>query len=213
MRLSAAQQRAQDKLSLRLWGIDGPGKMRALASANQRKTGKIVPGFQLGMFLGRAHRAGRAARADRSNSTTKGPSSPYRSGTEQLRLQSCRRWLRASGPDAGLPAIAAPNGAPIKCPGDATPAGPAVWSPPRARCCCHVGAHVVPISGELPDRTCDLALSHCFYSSFYPSASTCGRWHACCVPSSRKPVTKQAQNRPNETILRKPRNHPETDGA
>jgi hypothetical protein len=61
LRLSAAQQRAQDKLSLRLWGIDGPGKMRAFASANQRKTGKIVPGFQLGMFLGRVHRAGRAA--------------------------------------------------------------------------------------------------------------------------------------------------------
>ena len=32
-------------------------------------------------------------------------------------------------------------------------------------------------------------------------------------PPSRKPVTKQAKNRPNETILRKPRNHPETDGA
>jgi hypothetical protein len=131
--------------------------MRALVSANQRTTGKIVPGFQLGMFLGRTHRAGRAASADRSNSTTKVPPSPYRCGTERRRLQSCRRWLRASGQDAGLPAIAALHGAPIKYHRvDARPAGPAVGCGhyhARGRCC-HLGAHFVPISGELLNRTC-----------------------------------------------------------
>jgi len=34
---------------------------------------------------------------------------------------------------------------------------------------------------------------YCFYSSFYPSASTCGRWHACCVPSITETGDKTGQ--------------------
>ena len=39
----------------------------------------------------------------------------------------------------------------------------------------------------------DPSLSHCFYLSFRPGASTCGRWHACCVPSITETGDKTGQ--------------------
>lgn len=192
-----------------------PGKMRTAASRNQRRAGKIVPGFQLGYFS-LAHRTGCVGKADGSNSTTAVP--VHRFETERQRLRSCRRWLRLLERDAGLQAIAALNGAPSISP-VSTPHRHAL---PSAAVATTLGRAVVhrsapgrlsrdPATAGLCD--CKFGRPHCFCSSFWPEASVYGRWQACCVLFITEAGDKSGQNRPNETILRKPRNHPETHGA
>jgi len=154
-----------------------PGKMRTAASRNQRRAGKIVPGFQLGYFS-LAHRTGRVGKVDGSNSTTTVP--VYRSDTERQRLRSCHRWLRLLERDAGFQAIAALNGAPSSIPAStphrhALPSGAVATTLGRTLFIGAAPGRLARYPATAGPSVCKLGRSHCFCSSFWPESSPHGR--------------------------------------
>ena len=172
-----------------------PGKMRTAASRNQRRAGKIVPGFQLGYFS-LAHRTGCVGKADGSNSTTAVP--VHRFETERQRLRSCRRWLGLLEWDAGLQAIAALNGAPSISPVSTPHRHALPWprSPPHSGTRLFIGAAPGRLSDirRLPDSVIASSGDLIVFVQVFGLKHLCtadGRPVVC--SSSRKPATNQAK--------------------
>jgi len=172
-----------------------PGKMRTAASRNQRRAGKIVPGFQLGYFS-LAHRTGCVGKADGSNSTTAVPVHRFETGRQRLR--SCRRWLRLLERDAGFQAIAALNGAPSISPVStphrhALPSAAVATTRSRA-CSSELRPVDYPDIRRLPDSVIASSGDLIVFVQVFGLKHLCtadGRPVVC--SSSRKPATNQAK--------------------
>ena len=184
--------------------------MRASASANQRKTGKIVPAISARMFLGHAH-----TRAVNRSVEQHHKVSPRRTvpnpggGVRNHAVDGC-------GPSDRMAACRpSPHRtcAPIGCRVDASPAGAAMWSPPRAGLL--LSERIRPdIQRTAGPSVCERSTSSLFLFEFLtwriyvrPMASLlCALHHG-----NRRQIRPKTGR--DETILREPRNHPETDGA
>jgi len=117
---------------------------------------------------------------------------------------------RTCGKDLGLPAIAASASTPLRA---------------CAAACLHSGG--ITTRTGAPGRLFQMAASYrtpdvthpirnlliVFIHVFIPAhLRAADGWPVMCA-SSRRPATNEAKNQRDETILREPRNHPETDGA